>query len=139
MRSCGTLPGRHRRRTVRSRHRHLSSTPFRRVDGIGRVAAQGGCSMLASLRAGFVAALVFLVPLSALGADKPFKNDELADAAVKLEAQIKEDAGAVAKPVATLRREADAAFAKNDFRGGMQILAQIVAVAPQEAANWIRL
>ena len=95
--------------------------------------------MLASLRAGFIAALVILAPLSALAADKPFKNDDLADAAIKLEAQIKEDAGTVAKPLATLRREADAAFAKNDFRGGMQVLAQIVAVAPQDAANWIRL
>jgi alpha-2-macroglobulin len=95
--------------------------------------------MLAFLRAGLVAALTILAPFSALAADKPFKNDELADAAVKLEAQIKEDAGSVAKPVATLRREADAAYARNDLRGGMQILAQIVAVAPQEAANWIRL
>src|SRR5205085_9852670 len=87
--------------------------------------------MLACLRAGFIAALMIFAPVFAHAADKPFRNDELADAAVKLEAKIKEDAGTVAKPVATLRREADAAFGRNDFRAGMQILAQIVAVAPQ--------
>ena len=47
--------------------------------------------------------------------------------------------GQVAKPVATLRSEADAAFAKRDFRSGMQTLAQIVSVAPREAGNWLRL
>ena len=101
--------------------------------------------MLASLRAGFIAALVTLVSIFSpflcppFAADKPFSRDDLADAAIKLEAQIKEDAGAVAKPIATLRREADAAFARNDVRTGMQILAQIVAVAPNEAANWLHL
>src|SRR5262249_24936752 len=39
----------------------------------------------------------------------------------------------------TLRSEAEAAFAKRDFRAGMQTLAQIVAVAPREAGNWLRL
>src|SRR5207248_4820392 len=40
---------------------------------------------------------------------------------------------------AALRREADAAFARNDFRSGMQVLGQIVAVAPDDSANWLRL
>src|SRR5260370_8961135 len=95
--------------------------------------------MLASVRAGVLAALVTLVSAAALAADKPFQRDELADSAVKLEAQIKGEAGTVAKPLATLRREVDAAFERRDFRTGMQTLGQIVTVAPNEAANWLRL
>ena len=95
--------------------------------------------MLASVRAGFAAALVALVSFTAFAADKPFQRSDLADSAVRLEAQIKTEAGQVAKPVATLRSEAEAAFAKRDFRAGMQTLAQIVAVAPREAGNWLRL
>ena len=43
------------------------------------------------------------------------------------------------KPVAQLRKDADAAFAKNDFRSGMTILGQIVAAAPNDAMTWLRL
>ena len=95
--------------------------------------------MLASVRAGFAAALVAFFSFTAFAADKSFQRSDLADSAVRLEAQIKAESGQVAKPVATLRSEADAAFAKRDFRSGMQSLAQIVAVAPREAGNWLRL
>src|SRR5690348_11245540 len=100
---------------------------------------EGGSSMLASVRAGFAAALVALFSFTASAADKPFQRSDLADSAVRLETQIKTEAGQVAKPVATLRAEAEAAFAKRDFRAGMQTLAQIVSVAPREAGNWLRL
>jgi alpha-2-macroglobulin len=95
--------------------------------------------MLAFVRAARAAALVLLLSAPAFAADKPFQRDDLADAAIKLEAQIKAEAGQVTKPAAALRREADAAFQRNDFRGGMQILGQIVAVAPNDSANWLRL
>jgi alpha-2-macroglobulin len=95
--------------------------------------------MLASVRAGVVAALVALASAAAFAADKPFQRDELADSAIKLEARIKADAGTVAKPLATLRRDADAAAARRDFRSLIQLLGQIVAVAPNDAANWLRL
>ena len=95
--------------------------------------------MFALLRAGFIAALFAFSSISANAADKPFQRDDLADGAIRLEAQIKKDAGSVAKPLATLRREADAAFQRNDVRGGMQLLGQIVAVVPQDVANWLRL
>ncbi|MEW6449655.1 MAG: alpha-2-macroglobulin [Pseudomonadota bacterium] len=100
--------------------------------------------MIALSRAGVVAALVTLVSFSltsiaAVAADKAFKRDDLAQAAIKLEAQIKADAGQIGKPVAQLRREAEAAFQRNDFRGGMVLLSQIAAGAPNEPANWIRL
>ena len=91
------------------------------------------------VRAGLVAALVALVFFPAMAAEKAFKQGELDDSAIKLEAQIKSDAGTVTKPAATLRRDADAAFQKNDFRTGMLVLGQLVSVAPTDAASWLRL
>ena len=72
-------------------------------------------------------------------ADKAFKRDDLADSAIKLEAQIKSEAGPVAKTTATLRTDADAAFRRNDFRTGLQILGQIAATTPEDSGNWLRL
>ncbi len=82
--------------------------------------------MFAQFRVGCVAALVTLasvalaIPASAAG--KAFQRSELDEAAIKLEAEIKNDAGQVAKPLAQLRRETDAAFQKNDVRNGMVLL-----------------
>src|SRR3954453_7667760 len=95
--------------------------------------------MLAFVRAACAAALVLLLSVPAIAADKSFRRDDLTDAAIKLEAQIKGEAGQVTKSAAALRREADAAFQRNDFRSGMQILGQIVTVAPDDSANWLRL
>ncbi len=93
----------------------------------------------AGLAAAFIALTLFPASISALAADKAFKRGDLDDAAIKLEAQIKSDAGTVTKPAATLRREADAAFQRNDFRTGMTVLGQLVTVAPTDATNWLRL
>src|SRR5208282_2000808 len=95
--------------------------------------------MISLIRAGLAAALFALAPLTVNAADKPFQNSELADSAIKLEAQIKSDAGAPTKPVAQIRHDADAAFAKNDFRAGMALLGQIVAAAPNDSTTWLRL
>ncbi|MGC1092651.1 MAG: MG2 domain-containing protein, partial [Pseudolabrys sp.] len=40
---------------------------------------------------------------------------------------------------AALRRDADAAFQKNDLRTGMLVLGQLVTVAPDDASSWLRL
>jgi alpha-2-macroglobulin len=95
--------------------------------------------MFTSVRAGLAAALIALAVMPTLASDKAFKRSDLDDSAIKLEAQIKSDAGTVAKPAATLRRDADAAFQKNDFRTGMTVLGQLVTVAPTDATNWLRL
>ncbi|RJF69612.1 alpha-2-macroglobulin family protein [Rhodopseudomonas palustris] len=76
---------------------------------------------------------------SALAADKAFKRDDLADSAIKLEAQIKGEAGAVAKPAASLKADADAALRRGDYRTGLQIMGQIAAVDPADGSNWLRL
>jgi hypothetical protein len=60
--------------------------------------------MVAFVRAACAAALVLLLSAPTFAADKPFKRDDLADAAIKLEAQIKAEAGQVTKPAAALRR-----------------------------------
>ena len=95
--------------------------------------------MRAFVRAAFAAALVLLLSVPAIAADKSFKRADLADAAIKLEAQIKAEAGQVTKPIAALRREVDAAFQRGDDRAGVQILGQIVAVAPDRTVTWLRL
>src|SRR5262245_66057177 len=90
--------------------------PARRSAG-----GEGGPIMVALVRAGIVAALVALLSITlsvAASAQKAFQRDDLADAAIKLEAQIKAEAGVVTTPAAALRREADAAFARNDFQIG---------------------
>ena len=91
--------------------------------------------MLASVRAGVVAALVTLASTAAFAADKPFQRDELADSAIKLEARIKTEAGTVAKPLAALRRDVDAATARREYRSVIQLMGQIVTVAPNEAVE----
>jgi uncharacterized protein YfaS (alpha-2-macroglobulin family) len=99
--------------------------------------------MLPSVRAGLfaslAAALLAFAVLPAMAADKAFVRKDLDEAAIKLEAQIKSDAGTVTKPAAALRRDADAAFEKKDFRNGMLVLGQIVATAPTDATSWLRL
>ncbi|MDI4231597.1 alpha-2-macroglobulin [Bradyrhizobium sp. Arg237L] len=88
--------------------------------------------------AAFCAALA-LGLATAQAADKAFKRDDLADSAIKLEAQIKSEAGPVAKSTATLKTDADAAFRRADFRTGLQILGQIAATTPEDSGNWLRL
>jgi alpha-2-macroglobulin len=95
--------------------------------------------MRAFVRAAFAAALVLLLSVPAIAADKAFKRADLADAAIKLEAQIKAEAGEVTKPIAALRREVDAAFQRGDDRSGVRILGQIVAIAPDRTVTWLRL
>src|SRR6478735_3612051 len=62
---------------------------------------------------------------AAQSAERAFKRDDLADQAIKLEAQVKTEAGAVTKPVQTLKTDADNALRRNDARAGLQILGQI--------------
>src|SRR4051812_37863868 len=95
--------------------------------------------MIGLVRAVALCATLALGLVSAAAADKAFKRDDLADSAIKLEAQIKSEAGPVAKTSATLRTDADAAFRRNDFRTGLQILGQIAATSPDDAVNWLKL
>src|ERR1700735_1254151 len=100
--------------------------------------------MIGLVRAAILCATLSLGLISAglpaaQAADKPFKRDDIADSAIKLEAQIKSEAGAVNKSTAALKGDADAAFRRNDFRTGLQILGQIATTAPEDSGNWQRL
>ncbi|WP_035670352.1 MG2 domain-containing protein, partial [Bradyrhizobium liaoningense] len=95
--------------------------------------------MIGLLRAVTICAALALGLTAAQAADKSFKRDDLADSAIKLEAQIKSEAGPVAKSSATLRTDADAAFRRNDYRTGLSVLGQIAATTPDDAGNWLRL
>src|SRR6185503_19851614 len=72
-------------------------------------------------------------------AGKSFQRPDLDQATINLEAQIKNDVGSSAKPLAEIRRDADAAFQQNDVRNGVLLLGQIDAAAPNESAAWLRL
>jgi alpha-2-macroglobulin len=95
--------------------------------------------MIGLVRAAALCATLAFGLVSAEAADKAFRRDDLSDAAIKLEAQIKSEAGPVAMSAATLRNDADAAFKRNDFRSGLQSLGQIVATSPDDSANWLKL
>src|SRR3954454_22691496 len=95
--------------------------------------------MIGLVRAAALCATLALGLVSAEAADKAFKRDDLADSAIKLEAQIKTEAGPVAKSATTLRTDADAAFRSGNYRAGLQILGQIAALAPEDSGNWLRL
>src|SRR5260370_1675560 len=95
--------------------------------------------MIGLVRAAILCATLALALVAAKAADKAFKRDDLADSAIKLEAQIKSEAGPVAKTNATLKTDADAAFKRSDFRTGLQILGQIAATTPEDSGNWLRL
>src|SRR5476651_918257 len=95
--------------------------------------------MIGLVRAATLCATLALGLVTAQAADKAFKRDDLADSAIKLEAQIKSEGGPVTKSGATLRTDADAAFKRSDFRTGLQILGQIAATTPEDSGNWLRL
>src|ERR1700722_15625593 len=95
--------------------------------------------MIGLVRAATLCATLALGLVTAQAADKAFKRDDLADSAIKLEAQIKSEAGPVTKSAAALRADADAAFKRADFRAGLQTLGQIASIAPDDSGNWLRL
>lgn len=103
------------------------------MTGLNRALAL--CCMLA------VAWVVALGPgvSSSVAAEKAFRRDDLADSAIKLEAQIRTEAGTAAKTTSALRADADAAFRRNDFRAGLQSLGQIASSMPEDSGNWLRL
>jgi alpha-2-macroglobulin len=95
--------------------------------------------MSALARAGLAAALAVLACLPAGAADKAFQRSDLADAALRLEAEIKSDAGRPGRPAAQLRREAETALQRADVPTALKLLGQAVAAAPNDSANWLRL
>ena len=90
-------------------------------------------------RAGLFAALFVFVTTPPLAADKTFHDDALDDAAITLQTELKDEVGAVTKPPAKLRQEADALIKAQDLAGAANIYVQIVSVEPNDAKAWRRL
>lgn len=95
--------------------------------------------MIGPVRALVLAASLALGITSAQAADKAYKRDDLTDSAIRLETQIKTEAGPVSKTAQQLKTDVDSAFRRNDFRAGLQLIGQIAAVAPNDSGNWLRL
>jgi hypothetical protein len=95
--------------------------------------------MPASFRVGLFAALLVFVTTPSPAAEKSFHDAALDDAAITLEADLNDEAGTVAKPVAKLKQEADALVNGGDLAGAANIYVQIVTVAPGDASAWRRL
>lgn len=95
--------------------------------------------MTGLFRALTLAATLMLGLTGAFAADKTFRRDDLGDAAIRLEAQIKTEAGAVNKTAQQLKNDAETAFRRNDLRSGLQLLGQVAAVAPEDSGNWLRI
>src|SRR4051794_18557368 len=118
----------------------ISPSPFRAFFSDHAAFVRAGSSIMIGLvRAAVICATLALGLVAAPAADKAFKRDDLADSAVKLEAQIKSEAGPVAKSTASLRTDADTAFKRYDFRTRLQILRQNAATTPEDSGNWLRL
>ena len=95
--------------------------------------------MYAWFRAGLAAALLLLVAIPTQAAEKAYPNADLADAAVTLEAALKDEAGMVDKPVIALKKDAAGLLKANDLVGAAALYIQIVSVAPNDAQAWRRL
>ena len=95
--------------------------------------------MFTWFRAGLFAALLVFVTTPSPAAEKTFQDDALADAALTLEADLKDEAGTVAKPLAKLKQEAEALIKSQDLAGAANIYVQIVTIAPNDGKAWRRL
>ncbi len=78
-------------------------------------------------------------PHPRFSAEKTFQSADLDDAAIKLEADLKDEAGTVEKPVITLKKDADDALRSGDLDSAADIYTQIVSVAPNDVQAWRRL
>ncbi len=87
-------------------------------------------------RAGLFAALFVFVTTPSPAAEKIFQDDALDDAAITLEADLKDEAGTIEKPLAKLKQEAEALLKSQDLEGAANIYVQIVTVAPKDAKSW---
>ena len=90
-------------------------------------------------RAGMFAALFVFATTPSPAAEKTFQDDALNDAAITLEADLKDEAGTVEKPLVKLKQEADGLIKSQDLAGAADIYVQIVTVEPNDATAWRRL
>ncbi|MCI0465887.1 MAG: alpha-2-macroglobulin family protein, partial [Beijerinckiaceae bacterium] len=83
----------------------------------------------------------FMACLLAFGqaqARQSFVSDELKDAAIQLEQNIGKDLGpAASRPLPQMRKEAQQALARRDYKAALNALAAIAAANPKDAGAWL--
>jgi uncharacterized protein YfaS (alpha-2-macroglobulin family) len=90
-------------------------------------------------RAGLFAALFVFATTPSPAAEKTFQDDALDDAAITLEADLKDEAGTVEKPLVKLKQDAEGLLKARDLEGAANVYVQIVTVAPNDAKAWRQL
>lgn len=78
-------------------------------------------------------------PVAPASVQKAITRDDLASDGVRLEAQLKVEAGdAASRPAATSLRDGDAAVARGDRRAALGLYGAAIAADPREAVGWLR-
>src|SRR5262245_7311731 len=126
-----------RRRAAPSGFRHKAR--LRWANPVCRERVLRRTSMPSWLRVGFFAALFLFATAPSQAAEKSYQDDALNDAAITLEADLKDEAGTVEKPLIKLRQEAEALIKANDLAGAADVYVQIVTIEPNDARAWRRL
>ena len=85
-----------------------------------------------------ICGLVLLLWAGVAHARPNFVSEELESDAIRLEQNIGEDLGALAsRPLPQLRKDAQQAIARNDFKAALKLSAAIVAANPKDSGAWI--
>lgn len=71
-------------------------------------------------------------------AQKSFTNEDLASATIRLESRIADDArGSAQRPLAQLRKDAQQASSRGNYKDALSPLAAIIAANPKDAGAWL--
>ena len=82
--------------------------------------------------------LAFLLWMGLAQARQSFVSEELENDAIRLEQNIGKDLGALAtRPPPQLRKDAQQAIARKDFKAALNLSAAIVAANPKDAGAWL--
>ena len=103
--------------------------------GLGRKQIMRSILLILALALGFCAA-----PAQAQQspARQAFANEDLASDAIRLEEQLGKDAGALAqRPPIQLRKDAQQAIERGDFKTALRPLAALIKANPKDAAAWL--
>ena len=88
---------------------------------------------------GTLMTLALLLSASAALAQKSYKNDDLASAAIRLEEQVHQSASSAGQPrtLDQMRRDAGQFLQRGDGQGALQQIATALTAAPQDAGLWL--
>ncbi|MGB8901088.1 MAG: alpha-2-macroglobulin [Methylocella sp.] len=86
----------------------------------------------------FALGLAFLLWMGLAQARQSFVSEQLENDAIRLEHNIGKDLGVLGtRALPQLRKDAQQAFARNDFKAALKLSAAIVAANPKDAGAWL--